>query len=287
MVRPRLPVRLVVLDLDGTVLGPDLVVRPRVRIAIAETRARGVPVVIATGRMFRSARRHALALGLRGPLICYQGGYVRELPGVGDAVAHDAGDGRLLYHRPMRRDVARETLDWASAAGLEAHLNVDDELYMARGDVAAPDYERRSGIDAHLVPDLHAVLARRSPTKVLAVGPAGLPERLLVEGRRRFAGRAQVTVSHPEYLEFTAPGVTKGRAVRWLARRMGIPLGTVLAVGDQHNDAEMLELVGHGVAMGGSPAAVRAAARYVTAPYGADGAALALEALVLGRGGLD
>ena len=60
-----------------------------------------------------------------------------------------------------------------------------------------------------------------------------------------------------------------------------------MAIGDQYNDLEMLAAAGHGVAMGGSPAEVRAAARHVTASVDEEGFAVALEALVLGRGRLD
>jgi hypothetical protein len=229
--------------------------------------------------MYRSTLRFATELGVPGPLICYQGAYVRELPSGEEP-------GALLYHRPMRTELAREAIDWARAHGFDPHLNVDDELVMERGDEGATDYERLSGIAARFVPDLRAEVAR-PPTKVLAVGPVGLPERILDAARERFAGRAQVTVSHPEYLEWTAVGVTKGRAVRWLARRRRVPLSQVLAVGDQYNDVEMLAAVGHGVAMGGAPAPVREAARYTTGSYDEEGAALALEALVLGRGSLD
>ena len=58
-----------------------------------------------------------------------------------------------------------------------------------------------------------------------------------------------MTISHPRFLEFVAPGVSKGRAIRWLARRLGVPLGATLAIGDQWNDLEMLAEVGHGAAM--------------------------------------
>lgn len=275
-----LPIGLVVLDLDGTVLGPEGVITARVRRAVASVGRRGVPIVIATGRMYRSAIRYAAALELRGPIVCYQGAYIRELPG------RDGLPGRLLYERPMRAWVAREAIRWARREGLDPHVNVQDRLVMEMGDEGAADYERSSGIGAEFVPDLLAAVRRR-PTKVLAVGPRGLPERVLERARREFEALAQVTVSHPEYLEWTAARIHKGRAIRWLARRMGVPLAQVMAVGDQHNDREMLALVGHGVAMGGAPEAVRAAARHVTAPWKEDGAALALEALVLGRGRLE
>ena len=277
---PDPPIRLVATDLDGTLIGADLVIRPRVAAAIAEAQARGVLVVIATGRMYRSTLRFARALDLRAPLICYQGAYIREMP-IGDEPAPPP-----IRHVTMDADVAREAILWSREQGLDAHVNRDDRLVMERGDESAEDYERISGIDADFVPDLLAAVSG-PVTKVLAVGPAGVPERVLAAGREALLGRAEVTVSHPEYLEFTAPGVTKGQALRWLARRLRIPLAATMAVGDQYNDLEMLAVAGHGVAMADSPAEVRAAARHVTASVADEGLAVAMEALVLGRGSLD
>ena len=99
--------------------------------------------------------------------------------------------------------------------------------------------------------------------------------------RHHFADRADVTISHPRYLEFIAPGVSKGRAVRWLARRLRIPLAATLALGDQWNDLEMLSEVGHGAAMPSAPAEVRAVARYIAPPLEEEGAAQVIEQLVL------
>jgi hydroxymethylpyrimidine pyrophosphatase-like HAD family hydrolase len=113
------------------------------------------------------------------------------------------------------------------------------------------------------------------------VGDPPRPMELLGAARLAFAGRADVTVSHPRFLEFVAPGVSKGRAVAWLAHRAGIPMGQVMAIGDALNDLEMIVDAGHGAAMATAPEAVRAAARYVTAPVGEDGAASLIEALVL------
>jgi len=278
--RVQPPIRLLAIDLDGTLVGGDLVIRPRVAAAVAAAQARGVLVVIATGRMYRSTLRFARALDLRAPLICYQGAYVREMPH-GDHPAPAP-----LRHVMMAANVARAAIRWSQARGLDPHINVDDRLVMERGDGSAADYERRSGIDAEFVPDL--VAAVRGPvTKVLAVGLAGVPERVLAAARAEFAGRAEVTVSHPEYLEFTSPGVTKGQALRWLAGRLRIPLAATMAVGDHYNDLEMLAVAGHGVAMADAPAEVRAAARHVTASVADEGVATAIEALILGRGTLD
>ena len=115
----------------------------------------------------------------------------------------------------------------------------------------------------------------------MCAGEPPLPTEVAPRARARFDGRADVTVSHPHFIEFVAPGVSKGRAVRWLARRMGVPLGAVLAIGDQWNDIEMLAEVGHGTAMPTAPTEVRAVARYVAPPLADEGVARMIEALVL------
>ncbi len=271
-----LPVRLLALDLDGTLVGRDLVIRPRVAEAVRRAIGSGVVVTIATGRMYRSSLPYAESLGLVAPIICYQGAYVRELPRAGGS------PGQVLLHRTMPGAVAVEAIRWARERGFDPHVNIDDRLVMQAGETTAEDYERLSGIGAEFVPDLPAAISGPI-TKVLAVGTAPLPEAWLPEARAVFEGRAQVTVSHPNYLEWNAPGVTKGAAVRWLAARLGVPLEQAMAIGDQYNDAEMIAEVGHGVAMGDSPEAVRAAARHVTARFAEDGAALAIESIVLRR----
>jgi hydroxymethylpyrimidine pyrophosphatase-like HAD family hydrolase len=136
------------------------------------------------------------------------------------------------------------------------------------------------GAHAELVPNLEAAV-RHPITKVLAVGEPPMPVELAAAARDAFAGEAEVTISHPKFLEFVAPGVSKGRAVRYLARRRRVPLGAVLAIGDQWNDFEMLAVAGHGAAMPTAPAEVRAVARYIAPPLEDEGAGQMIEALAL------
>ena len=269
------PIRLVALDIDGTLVGEDLVVGERTRAAIAAASANGVAVSLVTGRMASSAARFARALDLRGPLIAYQGGLARLMPEPGSARL-----GRLLWHRPVPAAVAREAIVWSRERGLDPHVNHLERFILRADDPRAEDYSTFMGAQAELVPDLLAAIVH-PVTKVLAVGDEHRPLEVLAEARACFAGRADVTISHPRFLEFVAPGVSKGDAVRRLARRLGVPLANTLAVGDQYNDLEMLSVVGHGVAMPSAPAAVVAAARYVAPPVGEEGVATMLEALVL------
>jgi Cof subfamily protein (haloacid dehalogenase superfamily) len=271
---PRFPIRLLALDLDGTLVDEDLILRPRTRAAITGAIRRGVHVALATGRMPTSAQPFAAELGLRDPIIAYQGALVRDLP------PDDRHLGRLLYHHPLSAAVARETVAWTRARGFAPHLNHLERFIIPAGDPRTDDYSAFLGARAEIVPDLERWI-QHPVSKVLAVGDPGGPIALLETARTHFAGRAEVTVSHPEFLEFLAPGVSKGRAVAWLARRLGIPLEQTLAMGDQYNDLEMIEAVGHGVAMPSAAPPIRAVARYVAPPVEEEGAAGVIEALVL------
>jgi Cof subfamily protein (haloacid dehalogenase superfamily) len=272
------PIRLLALDIDGTLVGSDLVLRDRTVAAVRGAVERGVSVSLVTGRMTTSARDFADVFGLVEPIVGMQGAVIREMPRPGTR-----GPGRLLLHTPLAADVAREALLWArDERGFDPHLNHLERLVIRADDPRADDYSAFLGVRAVLAPDLPAWI-RKPVTKVIAVADEPLPVDALGPARRLFGGRAQPTVSHPRYLEFVAPGVTKGRALHWLARRAGVPLSQVMAIGDQYGDLEMLAEAGHGVAMGGAPGPVASAARYIAPPLADEGAARMIEDLVLHR----
>lgn len=272
---PILPIGLIALDIDGTLVGDDLSIGPDTRAAIRAARARGIPVSLITGRMVSSALRFARELELQAPIVGYQGALIREMP-----PAESRRPGRLLVHTPLRAEIAREVVIWSRTHGLDPHLNHLERFIVRADDPRADEYSVFMGSRPELADDL-ANSIRHAVTKVMAAGEPPLPTEVAGAARAHFAGRADVTVSHPRFLEFVAPGVSKGRAVRWLARRLGIRLGAVLAIGDQWNDIEMLAEVGHGTAMPSAPTEVRAAARYVAPPLAEEGVARMIEALAL------
>jgi Cof subfamily protein (haloacid dehalogenase superfamily) len=272
---PLLPIELIALDIDGTLVGDDLVIGSDTRRAIKAARHRGLLISLITGRMVSSALRFARELDLVAPLVGYQGALIREMP------AADSGrPGRLLIHTPLAAEVAREVVVWARAHGLDPHLNHLERFIVRSEDPRADEYTTFMGSRPRLEDDLVASITH-PVTKVMCAGEPPLPTEVAPLAKAHFAGRADVTVSHPHFLEFVAPGVSKGRAVRWLSRRLGVPLGAVLAVGDQWNDIEMLAEVGHGAAMPSAPAEVQAVARYIAQPLAEEGVARLIEALVL------
>ena len=272
---PLLPIRLIALDIDGTIIGDDHEIAERTIRAVRGAMERDVAVSLVTGRMVSSAMRFAQELGLTGPIVGYQGGLIRAMP-----LPDSRRLGKLLLHTPLPAESARSILEWTRARGLDPHVNHLERFILRADDPKADDYSAFMGAHAELVPDLLAAIDH-PVTKVLAVGEPPIPTEVAPLARAEFAGRADVTISHPRFLEFVAPGVSKGRAIRWLARRLRIPLGATLAIGDQWNDLEMLAEVGHGTAMPTAPAEVRAAARYVARPLEDDGAARMIEELVL------
>jgi hypothetical protein len=271
---PGFPVRLIALDIDGTLVGDDLVVGPRTIDAVRAARARGVAVSLVTGRMVSSAMRFARELGLTDPIIGYQGGLIRAMPEPGSKRL-----GKLLVHTPLRPSTARSIVTWTREHGLDPHLNHLERFILREDDPRADDYSAFMGARAELWPDLLQI--DHPITKILAVGEPPLPTEMAPGAAAAFAGVADVTISHPRFLEFVAPGVSKGRAIRWLARRLGIPLAQTLAIGDQWNDIEMLAEVGHGAAMPTAPGAVKAVARYLAPAVAEEGVAGMIERLVL------
>ena len=274
---PAFPIGLIALDLDGTLVADDLLLRERTRAAIRNAIERGVAVSIVTGRMATSALRFARELGIRDPIVAYQGALIRAIPEPGDDRL-----GRLLLHRPLAAAATREAIEWTRSIGLDPHVNHLERFVIRADDPRAEDYSSFLGGRAVVVEDLIAWVDR-PVSKVIAVAEEPMDHAVLDVARERFAGRAEVTISHPRFLEFLRPGVSKGAAVRWLARRANVPLANVLAIGDQFNDLEMIATAGHGAAMPHAPGPVRAAARYIAPPLADEGVAQLIERLVLAR----
>ncbi|MCC6190722.1 MAG: HAD family phosphatase [Anaerolineales bacterium] len=270
-----LPIRLVACDLDNTLVGPGMELSPRTCAAVSQVLARGVAVTIATGRGPVPAGRFAAALGLTAPLICFQGGLVY------DYVAR-----RVLHEVRLDPAVIPIVTRLAETHGWNLQFETPSMIYLPR----------ESNHPAALLDDLLSVAPWQrvdsfltglpeAPHKfILAVHSPAERDALAAELRQRLveAGlHLTVVPSHPILVEGTPPGLNKATGLAWLADYLRIPAESVLAVGDNDNDAPMLAWAGVGVALeGGSPAA-QAAADWIAPTVGNDGAAAALEKYAL------
>lgn len=267
------PIRLIALDLDDTVVTRDLTIPAAVRQAIAEALRRGVVVVLATGRMFRSARPFAEALGIDAPLITYNGALVRDLAG------------KVYAEQPLPKEYVGELAEFARAEGVTLNLYVDDTLCVEQMNDDVAYYLSIARVEPRIVGDLVAVARSLAPGervhKALFVADPDRAPRLLAVLQQRYAGRLEVVPSQARFIELTDLGVSKGRALAALCRSLGIPREQVLAVGDNFNDVTMLQFAGIGIAMGSAPEAVKQIADAVVGTSEEGGVAEAIERYVL------
>jgi Cof subfamily protein (haloacid dehalogenase superfamily) len=263
-------VKLIACDLDGTLMGPDLAFSPRLLEAVQRAQERGITVTIATGRGYPSARPFARRLGVRAPLICYQGAQIKGL------------EGDTLYEAALSRQYLPEVSAFCDEWGCEFTLYCADEIYQRTRTYDQPYYDRWFGLPIHQVDDPLAAIPGE-PIKFLVIAPdRESGDRLEKELRRLAAGRFQVTRSHEWFVEGLARGVSKGDAVARLAARLGVARAEVMALGDSGNDASMVEWAGLGVAIGNASPDVKAVADLVAPSLAEDGAAWAIERHALG-----
>lgn len=271
-----LDIRLLVLDIDGTIAGKSNDIREPVKQAIRKAQAKGIQVAIATGRMYCSALRFHREVGSTLPLLAYQGAWIQ-----------DPATQQIHQHLPVSCAVAEQLLDYFESDSLlsllSVHFYINDQLYVREVTPETQIYAKRADIQPIPVGDLRKVLTSE-PTKILALSDdTAIIEQLLSSLRQQYTpAELYLTTSVATFFEATNPAVNKGAAVRYLAEEMlGLKAQNVMAIGDNFNDVEMIEYAGLGVAMGNAPVDVQAIAQWVAPSVEQDGAVAAIEAFVL------
>jgi Cof subfamily protein (haloacid dehalogenase superfamily) len=262
--------RLLALDLDGTLFGHDGVIRPRVRQAIADAARRSVTVTLATGRAFDVAARYARDLGIEAPLICYQG-----------ALIQDMASGQVWHAETLPAAALPEVVRLAEARGWDLHFQRDGQVFVRGRQEDEHLYWLLFGLPVVELIDLRAALDP-PPIKFVITCPLEHADAIHAELHERFAAHLNIVRSHDILVEGIAAGVTKGSALAKLAERLDVPQTAVMAIGDRDNDVPMLTWAGLGVAMGDAPSEVRAVARWVAPSLAEDGAAVAIERFITG-----
>lgn len=260
----RLRYDLLVCDLDGTLIDRSVTLEPALVRAFRRAAARGLCISIATGRMPAAVDRYRDELGIRAPLILYNGALIR-----------DPSSGRDLLSLTLPRGLLGTAYEVFAHAPVDPLFYRDDRLYCLAPSLAIRIYCDQEGLRAHVIADPRDFLRQGAFVKGLFIGH---PEALPVL-RRELEGivgdRARLLRTRSNYLELIPATASKGAALRELAAHLGVSLERVIAIGDEENDVEMLRAAGLGVAMPDASDAVRAAADRV-APTPAEGGLLAL-----------
>lgn len=253
--------RLLVTDLDGTLLDPSGAIHARDKEAIAELRARGVHVAICTGRLFSGTRHVAAELSLDGPVACVDGSHIV-----------DVGSGRALHVAPVGAVELGHALGALERARLTCFVFAGDAIYYDApgsdllGYVSLWSRECR---ELDRVTELGHWAVHEHVMALVALGPEDVvrrTEQLLA--RHRGLRCASFDVQRPGFegqwgLIVRSSSATKGTAVSWLAEHYGVARSEVVVVGDWLNDVPMFEWAAHAFAMAQAPDEVKRAATYV------------------------
>jgi Cof subfamily protein (haloacid dehalogenase superfamily) len=268
--------RLLVTDVDGTLVPEDKIVPPGVIDAIRRAQERGVKVCLATGRPWQATQPFIEATGADAPAILYNGGLV-----------YDFRADRVLWRAALPQAVARATLPV-----LRRYPNTSPMIFL-HGEVYAERLTAQTELYAHrdrplqieTTPSFEGLLAEspeEDPLKMLIVGePSDL--KAMDEALGALPVAVNRVFSQKDYLEILPSGNDKGRALPVLVQAVGVSIAETVAVGDAHNDVAMIKAAGLGVAVETSPPDIIAAAAWTCPPPDREGLRFVIDRLLFGE----
>ncbi len=266
-------IKMVAIDLDGTLLQDDLQISLRDREAIAEARRLGVKVVIATGRMYSTTVKYARSLELDTPLICFNGAYITDID-----------NKNKLEHYRFSMEYARYIHQEVMLRKMHANYYLEDDIHVAELNDLVRGYQKRLEIPIQVVEDMEAFFSMYSLLTKITI-QSDSQEQIADLNRwieASWPHKLYVIRSNPHFLEVSHPVATKGTGVARIAKEYQLQAHQVMTIGDQQNDIPMIEYAGIGVAMDNGDALLKMKADYITSSNGNDGVGRAIEKFVLG-----
>ena len=233
-------IRLLVLDLDDTLLRSDLGISFRARNAVKKAEAAGVTVVLASGRTLAAMERYSRVLGMNkrpGYLICGNG-----------TLIYESRTGNIVYEKTLDSKIALLAFDLADAEGFAVQIYEDDIMYVSRTNEYT-DYDIKLTGLKQVVAENFRDMASRACHKLLIPGDPALLAPLEILLRNYLGDDVTLFTSKPYFLELLPAFTDKGVAVAKIAEMLGVKREETLAIGDSMNDEAMIRWAGLGVAM--------------------------------------
>jgi len=236
--------RLLATDIDDTILAEDGSLPEENHRALEELHRRGITVVLSSGRATLSMQRVAariMELADDEYLISYNGARVVR-----------AKSGTPVFEWPITTDIIADTITYARDNQLYLQGYRNGAVYTVgdapHSDLRRRDYEESTGMPVLLTPDLQQTVGDATPKLLIIAEPDEITRHMAALDTAS-AGRYRVTRSKTHYLEVIHPLASKGEALRHLATELGIGIEETVAAGDNHNDIEMIQAAGLGVAV--------------------------------------
>ncbi|WP_413300314.1 Cof-type HAD-IIB family hydrolase [Bacillus sp. 1P10SD] len=264
--------KMIVLDLDDTLLQDDHTISPRTKQALMDAQEAGVKVVLASGRPTSAMLDIAEELRLKD-----YGSFILSFNG---AKITNCQTGEELFSSTLSPEMVHNLYEVSRSEDVWIHTYVGDYIVTEAGNQYTDVEAAITGLEVFEV-DSFVESVNEPVVKVLMLEE---PEKLAIVEKKlqeQFAGELSVMRSKPFFLEFTEEGVTKGTSLNQLIGKLGITREEVIAMGDSYNDLAMIEFAGLGVAMGNAPDDIKEKADYVTDTNMNDGVAKVVEKFVL------
>lgn len=243
-------IRLIVSDLDGTLLSADHNLIPEVREAVRQFMAAGGGFTIATGRPSLSVKNVAMELDIELPLILCNGSVIADRSGI-------------LHMVPLTLDELMPAIADADREGITVLLFEEEAISVVRRSSTVDKYENKEKVACQIADLTDEHWRTASLQKLLMIGDLDKIRSVWSAHRPRFTQQYATFQSENDYLEIVPGNQSKGEALKRLAQMMQIELSQVMAIGNQLNDLDMLQYAGIGVAVGNSHPILKEKADYV------------------------
>jgi Cof subfamily protein (haloacid dehalogenase superfamily) len=277
-----MPIKLLALDIDGTLLTTRGELTARNHAAISKARGAGVQVVLLTGRRFGSAYLLMQELKLQAPLISHNGALTKDLNTL-----------ETLYLYPLAIETAREMIAIARDSGVDFVCSFDEPQGVGKMVIEGISESNKS-LQRYIekyrdsvieVADLHAHI-QHPPIQVMFSGRCSRMDQFEAELQEVMGDRVRVfKTRYPSYdvtiLDAVNKQASKGDSLARIAGEMGLDSGEVMAIGDNHNDLTMLRFAGLGVIMANAEDVLKEMGFPMTASNEEDGVAEAIERYIL------
>ncbi len=263
------PIRLIALDLDGTLTNSRKEITPLTHAALMQAQQKGVHLILSSGRPPYGMRPLARQLHMEehgGMLLCYNGGHIE-----------DCSSGEVMVQTILNPDLLPFLRSCQQRSGLTLMTYSGDTIYTERPDnqyVAISAFSNKMHVKGveNIIND-----TPRPLYKFLLVGETDTIMQWEPIMQREAEGRMHIVRSTQYFIECLPPGIDKGIALTQLLQQQHLAPDHLMAFGDGNNDVDMLRCAGIGVAMSNAEPQVRAAANYVTLSNEDDGIAAALQ----------
>ncbi len=280
----KLKYKMLVSDMDYTLLNKEKKVSKRNRDAIRKAMEKGVHMVVATGRIYTSARVYARLLGVNTPIIASNGAIIREA-----AFANLKDTEKTIYKQTLDVEAVKEMVRLSHKYGVFCHFFTEDTIYaekLVNVSLRYTEWNKYLGeedqVKIRIEEDMENAIVQEK-TDILKAVVVDDDDTKLQKLREDIMSTGVVSASQSMKgnLEVMNRDVSKGNAVKTLAAMYGISREEVIAIGDNENDMSMIEYAGLGIAMGNAEECLKNAADHITCDYQEDGVAEAIERFIL------